>query len=56
VQNCMINSYFDLFLKKKSGGPSPRVVDRARVAGRRVHRGPHCGRRPELTGARCVRC
>jgi hypothetical protein len=27
-------------------------VDRARVAGPRVHRGPHSGRRPELTRAR----
>jgi hypothetical protein len=49
VQNCGINLDFDLFfLKKKSGVPSPRVVDRARVAGPRVHRRPHSGRRPEL--------
>jgi hypothetical protein len=27
VQNCGINPDFDLFLKRKSGGPSPRVVD-----------------------------
>jgi hypothetical protein len=51
VQNCRINLDFDLFLNKKSGGPSPRVVDRARVAGPQVHRGPHSGRRSELTGA-----
>jgi hypothetical protein len=35
VQNYEINLDFDLFLKRKSGGPSPRVVDRARVAGGR---------------------
>jgi hypothetical protein len=33
VQNCVINSDFDLFLHRKNGGPSPRAVDRARVAG-----------------------
>jgi hypothetical protein len=38
-------------LKKKNSGPSPRSVDRARVAGPRVHRGPHSGWRPEFTGA-----
>jgi hypothetical protein len=42
---------FDLFLRK-NGGPSPRSVDHARVAGPRVHRGPHSGQRPEFTGAR----
>jgi hypothetical protein len=48
VQNSRIN--MDFFKKRnKSGGPSPRVVDRARVAGPRVHRGPHSHRRPELT-------
>jgi hypothetical protein len=52
VQNCGINPDFDLFLKRKSGGPSPRVVDHPRVVGPQVHRGPHSGRRPELTGAR----
>jgi hypothetical protein len=31
---------------------SPQVVDRARVASARVHRGPNSGRRPKLTGAR----
>jgi hypothetical protein len=51
VQNYWINPDFDLFLKKKSGGPSPRVVDHARVVGPRVHRGPHSGRWPELTEA-----
>jgi hypothetical protein len=30
VQNCRINLDFDLLLKGKSGGPSPRTVDRAR--------------------------
>jgi hypothetical protein len=39
-------------LKKKNDGPSPRFVDRARLAGPRVHRGPHSGRRPELIGTR----
>jgi hypothetical protein len=43
---------FNLFLKKKNGGPSPRSVDRVRVAGPRVHHGPHSGRRSEFTGAR----
>jgi hypothetical protein len=33
VQNCEINPDFDLFLQRKNGGPSPRAVDRARVAG-----------------------
>jgi hypothetical protein len=51
VQNYGINLDFDLFLRGKSGGPSPRAVDRARVAGPHVHHGPHSGRRPELTGA-----
>jgi hypothetical protein len=51
VQNCGINLDFDLFLRGKSGGPSPRAVDHARVAGPHVHHGPHSGRRPELTGA-----
>jgi hypothetical protein len=32
VQNCGINPDFDLFLQRKKGGPSPRAVDRARVA------------------------
>jgi hypothetical protein len=35
VQNCWINQEFDLFLQRKNGGPSPRAVDRARVAGPR---------------------
>jgi hypothetical protein len=35
VQNCGINPDFDLFLQRKNGGPSPRAVDRARVAGPR---------------------
>jgi hypothetical protein len=35
VQNCGINSDFDLFLQRKNGGPSRRAVDRARVAGPR---------------------
>jgi hypothetical protein len=49
VQNCGINLDFDLFLQMKSGGPCPWAVDRARVAGPRVHRGPHSGRSsPEL--------
>jgi hypothetical protein len=39
-------------LKKKNGGPSPRFVDHARLAGPRVHCGPHSGRRSELTGTR----
>jgi hypothetical protein len=52
VQNCRINLDFDLFLQRKNGGPSPRTVDRARVVGPRVHRGPHSGWRPELTEAR----
>jgi hypothetical protein len=52
VQNSGINLDFDLFfLKKKSGGPSPWVVDRARVAGPRVHHRPHSGWWPELTEA-----
>jgi hypothetical protein len=33
VQNCRIKPDFDLFLERKNGGPSPRAVDRARVAG-----------------------
>jgi hypothetical protein len=41
VQNHRINLDFDLFLKRKSGGPSPRV-----------HHGPHSGRWLELTKAR----
>jgi hypothetical protein len=52
VQNCRINPDFNLFLKRKSGGLSPQVVDRARVVGPRVHHGTHRGRRPELTGRR----
>jgi hypothetical protein len=36
VQNCRINPNFDLFLQRKIGGPSPRAVDRARVAGPRL--------------------
>jgi hypothetical protein len=52
VQNCRINPDFDLFLQRKSGGPSPHAVDRASVAGPRVHCGPHSGRRPELIRAR----
>jgi hypothetical protein len=55
VQNCEINLDFDLFLKRKSGRPSPRVVDRTRVAGPRVHHGPHSGRRPELGLAATLR-
>jgi hypothetical protein len=35
VQNCGINPDFDLFLQRKNGGPSPRAVDCARVAGPR---------------------
>jgi hypothetical protein len=35
VQNCRINPDFDLFLQRKNGGPSPRAMDRARVAGPR---------------------
>jgi hypothetical protein len=35
MQNCGINPDFDLFLQRKNGGPSPRAVDRARVAGPR---------------------
>jgi hypothetical protein len=35
VQNCGNNPDFNLFLKRKSGGPSPRVVDRTRVVGPR---------------------
>jgi hypothetical protein len=46
VQNCRINLDFDLFLQRKSGGPSPRAMDRTRVACLRVHSGPHSGRRP----------
>jgi hypothetical protein len=52
VQNCGINPDFELFLQRKNGGPSPRAVDRAKVAGPRAHRGPHSGWRPELTEAR----
>jgi hypothetical protein len=48
VQNCWINLDFDLFLRRKNGGLSPRAVNRARVASPWVHRGPHSGRRPEL--------
>jgi hypothetical protein len=33
VQNRGINPDFDLFLQRENGGPSPRAVDRARVAG-----------------------
>jgi hypothetical protein len=40
------------FEKEKNGGPSPRSVDHVRVAGPRVHHGPHSGRRSELTEAR----
>jgi hypothetical protein len=50
VQNCRINPDFDLFLQRKNGGPSPRAVDRARVAGPRwtrnrgrAARSPKCG-------------
>jgi hypothetical protein len=35
VQHYRIIPDFDLFLQEKNGGPSPRVVDRARVAGPR---------------------
>jgi hypothetical protein len=42
---------FDLFLKKKNGGPSPGSVDRTRVASTWVHHGPHSGWRPEFTRA-----
>jgi hypothetical protein len=35
VQNYGIDLDFDLFLQRKNGGPSPRAVDRARVAGPR---------------------
>jgi hypothetical protein len=35
VQNYGINPDFDLFLERKNDGPSPRAVDRARVAGPR---------------------
>jgi hypothetical protein len=52
VQNCGINPDFNFFLHRKNGGLSPRAVDRARVAGPQVHRGPQSGQRPELTGAR----
>jgi hypothetical protein len=52
VQNYRINPDFDLFLQKKSGGPSPRAMDHTWVVGPRVHHGPHNGRRPELSGAR----
>jgi hypothetical protein len=48
VQNCGINLGFGLFLQRKNDGLSPWAVDRARVAGPWVHRGPHSGRRPEL--------
>jgi hypothetical protein len=56
VQNCGINPDFDLYLQRKNGGPSPRAVNRARVAGPRVHRGPQSGRRLELTGAQSRGC
>jgi hypothetical protein len=56
VQNCRINPDFDLFLLRKNGGPSPWAADRTRVAGPRVHRGAHSGRRPELTGALTACC
>jgi hypothetical protein len=49
VQNSGINLDFDLFLERKSGGPSPQAMDRTRVAGPRVQRGPHSGRRLELS-------
>jgi hypothetical protein len=49
VQNSGINLDFDLFLERKSGGPSPQAMDRAGVAGPRVQRGPHSGRRLELS-------
>jgi hypothetical protein len=52
VQNCGNIPDFDLFLKKKGGGPSPQVVDRARVDGPWVHRGPHSGQQSEITEAR----
>jgi hypothetical protein len=40
---------FLFIFKKKNGGPSPRSLDRVRVAGPWVHRGPHSGRSsPEL--------
>jgi hypothetical protein len=49
VQNYRINPDFDLFLQRKNGGPSPRAVDRARVAGPwwthdrdRAARSPEC--------------
>jgi hypothetical protein len=51
VQNCGINPDFYLFLQRKSGGPSPRAMDRARVAGPQVHHGPHSGLWLELTRA-----
>jgi hypothetical protein len=35
VQNYGIIPDFDLFLHGKNGGPSPRVMDRARVGGPR---------------------
>jgi hypothetical protein len=48
VQNYGINPDFDLFLQRKNGGPSPRVVDRARVAGPRwTHDWDRAARSPE---------
>jgi hypothetical protein len=38
--------------KRKAGGPCARAVDRARMAGPRIHHGPHSARRSEFTGAR----
>jgi hypothetical protein len=52
VQNYDINLDFYLFLQRKSGGLSPQAMDCARVAGPRVHHGPHSGLWLELTGAR----
>jgi hypothetical protein len=48
VQNCGINLDFDLFLQRKNGGPSPRAVDGARVAGPRwTHNRDRAARSPE---------
>jgi hypothetical protein len=48
VQNCRINPDIDLFLQRKNGVPSPRVVDCARVAGPRwTHDRDRAARSPE---------
>jgi hypothetical protein len=48
VQNYRINLDFDLFSQRKNGGPSPRAMDHARVAGPRwTHDRDRVTRSPE---------